>query len=108
MQGFVAALPRVHPFYAVKCHPDPAVLRTLAALGGGFDCASAAEMRMVLALGVPRDRIIFANATKTPGDLKFALEHAVPVRSSCCVHRDTSSCKHSGALTPRPAAACRR
>jgi diaminopimelate decarboxylase len=33
-------MPRVQPFYAVKCNPTPVVLRTLAALGCNFDCAS--------------------------------------------------------------------
>ena len=33
-------LPRIQPFYAVKCNDDPAFLKTLAALGTGFDCAS--------------------------------------------------------------------
>ena len=37
---WVAKLPRVRPFYAVKCNEDPALLKTLAALGTGFDCAS--------------------------------------------------------------------
>ena len=35
-----AALPDVHPFYAVKCNEDKLLLKTLAALGTGFDCAS--------------------------------------------------------------------
>ena len=30
---FVAAMPRVTPFYAVKCMPDRAMMSTLAALG---------------------------------------------------------------------------
>ena len=34
------ALPSVRPFYAVKCNGDRALLKTLAALGTGFDCAS--------------------------------------------------------------------
>ena len=34
------ALPSVRHFYAVKCNEDPALLKTLAALGTGFDCAS--------------------------------------------------------------------
>lgn len=34
------ALPDVHPFYAVKCNEDKLLLKTLAALGTGFDCAS--------------------------------------------------------------------
>lgn len=38
------ALPRVAPFYAVKCFTDKAVIATLAALGAGFDCASEYEV----------------------------------------------------------------
>ena len=34
------ALPRVTPFYAVKCNDSQAVVMTLASLGAGFDCAS--------------------------------------------------------------------
>ena len=33
-------LPQVQPFYAVKYNEDPALVKTLAALGTGFDCAS--------------------------------------------------------------------
>ena len=33
-------LPRVQPFYAVKCNPDPMILKVLAKCGTGFDCAS--------------------------------------------------------------------
>lgn len=32
--------PRVHPFYAIKCNDDPNVVKILAAMGTGFDCAS--------------------------------------------------------------------
>jgi len=35
---------------AVKCNPDPTVVRLLAALGLGFDCASQAEIELVLSL----------------------------------------------------------
>ncbi len=38
--GWEAALPDIHPFYAVKCNEDKLLLKTLAALGTGFDCAS--------------------------------------------------------------------
>ena len=37
---WTSALPGVQPFYAVKCNPDRAIIKTLAALGAGFDCAS--------------------------------------------------------------------
>jgi len=32
--------PRIKPFYAIKCNPDPTMLKTLLALSTGFDCAS--------------------------------------------------------------------
>ena len=35
-----ATLPNIQPFYAVKCNDDMMLLKTLAALGTGFDCAS--------------------------------------------------------------------
>jgi hypothetical protein len=59
-----AALPRVAPFYAVKCNPEPGLLAMLDALGAGFDCASVRELQAVAALGVPQDRIVFANPCK--------------------------------------------
>ncbi|OCH83545.1 hypothetical protein OBBRIDRAFT_840446 [Obba rivulosa] len=54
-------LPGIEPFYAVKCNPDPYVLRLLAALGTGFDCASNGEISQVLRLGVDPSRIIYAH-----------------------------------------------
>ena len=33
-------LPNVHPFYAVKVNDDVAILKVMANLGTGFDCAS--------------------------------------------------------------------
>ncbi|NBV43087.1 type III PLP-dependent enzyme, partial [bacterium] len=44
---WTAAMPRVHPFYAVKCNPDKALLGLLASLGAGFDVASLAELEVV-------------------------------------------------------------
>jgi hypothetical protein len=43
-------LPRVHAHYAVKCNPSPVVLRTLMALGLGFDCASKVSRCLSLSL----------------------------------------------------------
>ena len=37
---WVRAMPRITPFYAVKCNDSQTVVMTLAALGAGFDCAS--------------------------------------------------------------------
>jgi len=71
------SLNRVKPHYAVKCNPDPQVLRLLAALGTGFDCASKAEMEQVLALGVEPSRIIYAQPCKTKSHLRYAAKSDV-------------------------------
>ncbi|RKP10056.1 ornithine decarboxylase [Thamnocephalis sphaerospora] len=65
-------LPRVEPFYAVKCNPDPVLLGVLASMGVGFDCASENELRAVLALNVSADRIVYANPCKSPSHIQFA------------------------------------
>jgi len=74
---WVSLLPRVKPFYAVKCNPDPAVIRTLALLDAGFDCASKTEIQQVLDCGVGTDRIIFANPCKQAPQLRYAQEKNV-------------------------------
>lgn len=33
-------VPRVHPYYAVKCNDAPGILKVLSQVGCGFDCAS--------------------------------------------------------------------
>ncbi|NP_001158445.1 ornithine decarboxylase 1 [Saccoglossus kowalevskii] len=72
-----ALLPRVHPFYAVKCNENPAVLRLLAALGTGFDCASKSEIKEITDMGVSPSRIVYANPCKPNSHLKFAAQRKV-------------------------------
>ncbi|XP_075144234.1 ornithine decarboxylase-like [Leptodactylus fuscus] len=70
-------LPRVRPFYAVKCNNTKEVLQTLAFLGTGFDCASKVEIDMVLSLGVPANDIVYANTCKQPSHIRHAAKHGV-------------------------------
>ena len=59
--------PRVEPFYAVKCNPDPVIVKTLAILGCNFDCASDTEIEIVqnVCADLPRTpEIIYANPCK--------------------------------------------
>nr|POE63520.1 ornithine decarboxylase [Quercus suber] len=70
-------LQRIVPHYAVKCNPDPAILKLLAALGSGFDCASKTEIEQVLKLGVDPARIIYAQPCKTTSYLKYAIKQNV-------------------------------
>ncbi|KAF5345661.1 hypothetical protein D9757_014207 [Collybiopsis confluens] len=72
-QRWLACLPEITPFYAVKCNPDPYVLRLLAALGAGFDCASNGEISQVLSIGgIDPSRIIFANPCKANSFIRNA------------------------------------
>ncbi|XP_053365798.1 ornithine decarboxylase-like [Clarias gariepinus] len=71
------ALPRVTPFYAVKCNDSQTVLRTLETLGTGFDCASKTEIQLVQSLGVESSRIIYANPCKQVSQIKYASAHGV-------------------------------
>lgn len=61
VRRFKAALPRVQPHYAVKCNPDPAVLRILREAGCGFEIASPAELALCRELGVPAEELYFSN-----------------------------------------------
>ncbi|KAK3325724.1 pyridoxal-dependent decarboxylase [Apodospora peruviana] len=70
-------LPRVKPFYAVKCNPDQKLLELLAALGTGFDCASKAEIEQVLRMGVDPSRIIYAQPCKTNSYVRYVASHGV-------------------------------
>lgn len=71
------SMPRVHPFYAVKCNSDHVLIAILAALGAGFDVASKVELDMVRDLGVGGDRIIFANPCKLLSHIEHARNHDV-------------------------------
>ncbi|KAI8469070.1 MAG: pyridoxal-dependent decarboxylase [Monoraphidium minutum] len=81
---WVAALPRVAPFYAVKCNPEPGLVAMLDALGAGFDCASIQELERAAAHGVPQSRVIFANPCKRPADFRYAAEKGVEYTTFDC------------------------
>ena len=69
--------PRIEPYYAVKCNSDINLLKLLAFLGVGFDCASKNEIQTILDLGVSADRIIYANPCKQLSYLQYAYENGV-------------------------------
>ncbi|KAE8624614.1 hypothetical protein XENTR_v10006004 [Xenopus tropicalis] len=74
---FLKALPRVKPFYAVKCNSSRGVVKILAELGAGFDCASKTEIELVQDIGVTPERIIYANPCKQISQIKFAAKTGV-------------------------------
>ena len=62
---------------AVKCNPDPEVLRLMAKLGNGFDCASKTEIDLALDTGIDPSRIIYAQPCKTKSYLRYAAQVGV-------------------------------
>nr|D4A693.2 RecName: Full=Antizyme inhibitor 2; Short=AzI2; AltName: Full=Ornithine decarboxylase-like protein; Short=ODC-like protein; AltName: Full=ornithine decarboxylase paralog; Short=ODC-p [Rattus norvegicus] len=78
---FLKYLPRVRPFYAVRCNSSLGVLKVLAELGLGFSCASKAEMELVQHIGVPASKIICANPCKQVAQIKYAAKHGVRLLS---------------------------
>lgn len=82
-----AELPMVQPFYAVKCNPDPAILRLLASLGCSFDCATMGEIDLVCNklgeksfsnfAGKSAEHIVYANPAKMEHMLQFAMDCGV-------------------------------
>jgi ornithine decarboxylase len=72
-------LPRVKPYYAVKCNSDSFILKTMISLGCGFDCASKNEIKKVLELGVKPENIIYANPCKQDSYIRYAREVNVKI-----------------------------
>ncbi|VDN53751.1 unnamed protein product [Dracunculus medinensis] len=62
-------LPRIKPFYAVKCNNDAVMMKILASLGCGFDVASKAEIDEVL---TTPDLLIYANPCKPQSFITYA------------------------------------
>lgn len=72
------SFPRIQPFYAVKSNPDAVICRTLHVSGTGFDCASKAELELILSMpGIHVNDIIFANPCKQIEHILYAKEHDV-------------------------------
>ncbi|XP_028412232.1 ornithine decarboxylase-like [Dendronephthya gigantea] len=70
-------LPRIEPFYAIKCNTDPVVLELMVNLGIGFDCASKVEIQTMLSYGVKPHRIVFANPCKQLTHMRYAVANGI-------------------------------
>ncbi|NXG17489.1 AZIN2 inhibitor, partial [Grallaria varia] len=74
---FLKALPRVKPYFPVKCNSSEGVIRLLAELGVGFACANKAEFTRVQGIGVPPERIFYSSPCKQVAHLRHAAKHGV-------------------------------
>ncbi len=76
-RALAGALPSASIYYAVKANPAPEILALLERLGSCFDCASAQEIRMVMATGAGAERISFGNTIKKQSDIAWAHSEGV-------------------------------
>jgi len=73
-------LPRIQPYYAIKCNPNEFIIKTLAHQGIGFDCASAGELDLVLSTCPNIDcekQIIYSHPCKPISHIKYFRQHHV-------------------------------
>ena len=77
IRRFRAALPRVHPHYAVKANPDPRVIKVLIEEGAGFEIASVAELDLLLKLKVPAAEVYYSNPVKSSDSIRYAAAKGV-------------------------------
>jgi ornithine decarboxylase len=75
------ALPTIKPYYAVKCNPEPFLLKTLINKGANFDCASLREVHDVRACNtaydMPRPEILYAHPLKSERDIRVIGENHI-------------------------------
>jgi len=66
-------LPRVKPFYAMKCNPSAFIMKVVEGMGGGFDCASKQEIAAALGLNIDAaSKVIYAHPCKPVSHMKYA------------------------------------
>ncbi len=63
-RNFRRILPQARVHYAMKCNPDPAILRCLHTLGGSFEIASGVELAALPTGGVDPGDVLFSNPVK--------------------------------------------
>ncbi|KAK0424678.1 hypothetical protein QR680_008789 [Steinernema hermaphroditum] len=77
VRDWKTALPRVQPYYALRCNDDPVLLRLLAQQEGfGLDCASKDQLETALDI-VGTERVVYSNPVLTRNVLRHAAKAEV-------------------------------
>ncbi|RZU64250.1 ornithine decarboxylase [Microterricola gilva] len=71
-ERFAALLPFVRLRYALAALPHPAVIRTVASCGGGFDAVSTGELAMLAHEQIPASDAVFSHPIKRADDIVAA------------------------------------
>ncbi|MGM0517128.1 MAG: pyridoxal-dependent decarboxylase, exosortase A system-associated [Pseudomonadota bacterium] len=67
--------------YAIKANPFPPLVRHLAGLVDGFDCASKEEMRLAADVASPEQQLSIAGPAKSRAEHRFAIERGVTINA---------------------------
>ena len=78
-KAFGARYPKVQVLFAAKANGNLAVMRALAQQGAGADLFSSGELHLALEAGMVPEKLLFNGSSKTPADLKLAVEKGVKV-----------------------------
>lgn len=77
-----AALPdSIGIHYAIKANPFPPLVRHMAGLVDGFDCASLAEMRLATDVAGPEQKLSIAGPAKSRAEHRYAIEHGITINA---------------------------
>lgn len=71
--------PRVQVLYAAKANGNLSLLRALGERGAGADVFSSGELCLALEAGMAPEKLLFNGSSKTPADLRLAVEKGVKV-----------------------------
>lgn len=78
---WIQMMPRVKPYYMMKCNQLPEIVSLFASLGTGFCCTNKQEIDNVLAAGVDASSIVYSNPCKTRMAIKQAKNLQVELMS---------------------------
>ncbi len=70
---------KVQVLFAAKANGNLALLRTLARQGAGADVFSSGELHLALDAGMDTEKLLFNGSSKTPADLRLAVDKDVKV-----------------------------
>lgn len=77
-----AALPdSIGIHYAIKANPFPPLVRHMAGLVDGFDCASLAEMQLAGEVTGPEQKLSIAGPAKSRAEHRFAIENGITINA---------------------------
>lgn len=77
-----SSYPHAEFLYSIKCNPHKDVLNAIFSRGFGADAASAGEVSLAVAAGLPKERIYYSAPGKTLADIRKTMDVSVLIADS--------------------------